>query len=120
MVCAVNGSPSSSTILSALPWSAVMSSTPPISSMDAATLPTQVSTALNGSLCSLEHAGVADHVAVCKVQNDHIVLAGLDGLNHLIRDFVSAHFRLEVIRCNLRGLDKDAVLTPDTASQRRR
>lgn len=54
---------------------------------------------------------MADHVAVCKVQNDHIVLAGLDGLNHLIRDFVSAHFRLEVIRCNLRGLDKDAVLT---------
>ena len=45
VVWAVKGVPSSSTILSALPWSAVSSTQPPISFTASTTRPTQVSTA---------------------------------------------------------------------------
>ena len=43
---------------------------------------------LNGLDRSIEHAGVADHIAVCEVQDDHIVLAALDEM--CIRDRPSA------------------------------
>ena len=59
---------------------------------------------------SLEHAGVADHIAVCKVQDDHIVLAALDALNALGSDFGSTHLGLQVVGGNLGAGDDAAIL----------
>ena len=53
---------------------------------------------------------MADHVAVGKVQNDDVVLAGLDALDALARDLVGAHLGLEVVGRDLRGRDEYAVL----------
>ena len=59
----------------------------------------------------VEHAGVADHVAVGEVQNDHVILLGMDCFHQLVRYFIGAHFRLHVVSGNLRALHQDAVLT---------
>ena len=65
---------------------------------------------LNGLDSSLEHAGVADHIAVCKVQDDHIVLAALNALDALGSDFGGAHLGLQVVGGNLGAGDDAAIL----------
>ena len=65
---------------------------------------------LNGLDSSLEHAGVADHIAVCEVQDDHIVLAAFDALDALGSDFGGAHLGLQVVGGNLGAGDDAAIL----------
>ena len=65
---------------------------------------------LNGLDSSLKDAGVADHIAVCEVQDDHIVLAALDALDALVSDLGGAHLRLEIVGGHLRAGDDTAVL----------
>ena len=111
VVCAVMGlTPSLWTICSALPWSAVIMAMPPIFSVASTTLPTHsstVSTALTGGLV---HAGVAHHVAVGEVEDDHVVVAGEDALDALVGDLIGAHLRLQVVGGHLGGGDQHPVL----------
>ena len=65
---------------------------------------------LHGGHGRVEDTGVAHHVAVGKVQDDDIVLAALDAANGLFRDGRGAHFRFQVIGCDLGGGDKAPVL----------
>ena len=65
---------------------------------------------LNGLDSSLKNAGVADHIAVCEVQDDHVVLAALDALDALVSDLGGAHLRLEVVGSDLRAGDDTAIL----------
>ena len=65
---------------------------------------------LNGLDRSIEHAGVADHIAVCEVQDHHIVLAALDALDALGSNLGGAHLGLQVIGGDLRAGDHAAVL----------
>ena len=58
----------------------------------------------------LEHAGMADHVAVCKVQDDNVVLAGQDALDALLGDSRLAHLRLKVIGRDLGRRNQSTVL----------
>ena len=58
----------------------------------------------------LFHSGMSDHVGICEVGDDNVILAGLDRLYETVADFRSAHLRLKVVGGNLRALDKDAVL----------
>ena len=53
---------------------------------------------------------MADHIAVCKVQDDHIVLAALDALDALGSNFGGAHLGLQVVGCNLGAGDDTAIL----------
>ena len=53
---------------------------------------------------------MTDHIAVGVVQDDEVILLGLDGFHHLVRDLYGAHFRLEIVGGNLRGRYQDAVL----------
>ena len=53
---------------------------------------------------------MADHIAVCEVQDDHVVLAALDALDALVSDLGGAHLRLEVVGGHLRAGDDTAVL----------
>ena len=52
---------------------------------------------------SVEHAGVSDHVAVCKVADYHLVLIALYRLNAFVGDLLGAHLRDEVIGRELLG-----------------
>ena len=56
-------------------------------------------------------ACMSDHIRVREIGDDHIILTGLDRLYEAVTDFRSTHLRLQVVGCNLRALDKDAVLT---------
>ena len=47
------------------------------------------------------------HIAVRIIHYDEIELLGINGLNQFIFYFVSAHFRLQVIRSHLRRRNKD-------------
>ena len=58
----------------------------------------------------LEHAGMADHVAVCEVQDDNIVLAGQDALDALLGDSRLAHLRLKVVSCDLGRRNQSTIL----------
>ncbi len=57
----------------------------------------------------LEHAGVANHVAVGVVDDDHVVTLVLDGLDDAISHFGRAHFRLHVVSGDLRRRNQDAL-----------
>ena len=65
---------------------------------------------LHGLHSSLEHAGVTHHVAVGVVEDEGIVLAGLDSLHHLVGDLIGAHLRLQIVGGHSGGLDQNAVL----------
>ena len=56
-------------------------------------------------------AGVAHHVAVGKVQNDHVIGAGLDALHALVRHLRRAHLRLLIVGGHLGGGHQYPVLT---------
>lgn len=60
--------------------------------------------------CSIIDTGMTDHVAVCVVEDDNVILAGLDALHAVITDLESTHLRLEVIGSDLGGGDQAAVL----------
>ena len=68
---------------------------------------------VNGCNCladSLIYSCVADHVAVCEVEDDKVVLTGVDSLNELLCHLRRAHLRLEIVCRNLWRIYKDAVL----------
>ena len=56
------------------------------------------------------HSGMADHVAVGKVEDDHILLFTSDSLAELARNLNRTHLRLQVVGGNLRRVYKDTVL----------
>ncbi len=55
-------------------------------------------------------AGVADHVGIGVVQDDQVVLAGVDRGDDLVGQFRRRHFRLQVVGRDLRRRHHDAVL----------
>ncbi len=65
---------------------------------------------LHRGLCGVEHAGVADHVAVRVVQDDHVVFPAVNPPEQLVRDEVGAHLRLKVVGGDFRGVNQRAVL----------
>ena len=65
---------------------------------------------LDGLDRRLEHAGVAHHVAVGKVQDDDVVFAALDAPHALVGHEVGAHFGLQVVGCHLGAGDEGPVL----------
>ena len=58
----------------------------------------------------IEHAGVADHVAVCEVEDYRIVDVLVDLIDKRVGDFVCAHLGLEVIGRDIGGVNEDSVL----------
>ena len=58
----------------------------------------------------LEHAGVADHVAVGVVDDDHVEALVVDGFDDPVGDFRRAHLRLQVVGGHLRRRNQDAFL----------
>ena len=66
---------------------------------------------LHGLDGGLKHAGVAHHVAVGEVEDDHVVIAALDALDGLLGDLGGAHLGLEVIGGHLGGGDQAAILS---------
>ena len=64
----------------------------------------------HSGLCSVKYTRMADHVAVCIVQDNHIVFAGFNALDQPVGDLVSAHLRLQIVGGHLRGVDQHAVL----------
>ena len=66
---AVSGEPSSSSISSALPWSAVTTHTPPVSCTAASTSPRHASTVSTALTTAGIDARVADHVGVGEVDD---------------------------------------------------
>ena len=65
---------------------------------------------LNRLYCRVKYACVTYHVAVCKVEDDHIVLAALNCGNDLLCNLVRAHLGLQVVGCNRRRFNEDPVL----------
>ncbi len=57
------------------------------------------------------HAGMPYHVRVGKVNDNHIVLSGLNSLYQIVTHLISAHLRFQVVGRNLRRLYKDTVLS---------
>ena len=55
-------------------------------------------------------AGVTDHVAVGKVEDDDVIRAGLNALDALFRDLVGAHLGLEVVGRDLGRGNEHTVL----------
>ncbi len=59
----------------------------------------------------LLHAGVADHIRIGKIADDHIILAAPDRLHQMIAHLISTHLRLEIVgRDILRRIHQNAVL----------
>ena len=56
------------------------------------------------------YTGMTNHIRVSKVDYDHIVLISLDCIYKLVTYFICAHFRFQVVSCNLWRFDKDSVL----------
>ena len=59
--------------------------------------------------CSSFDAGMSDHVAVCEVDYDRVILAASDSTAESIAYFERTHFRLKVICSDLRGRNKNSV-----------
>ena len=55
------------------------------------------------------NTGMADHIAVGKVKDNHILLFASDSLAELARNLNRTHLRLQVIGGNLRRIDKNPV-----------
>ncbi len=56
-----------------------------------------------------EIAGMTDHVRVGEVDDHHIVLVGVEPLQHDVGDLAGAHLRLEIVRAHLWRRDDLAV-----------
>ena len=56
------------------------------------------------------YACMADHVTVCEVQDDEVLLLCIDGLDKFLCHFRCAHLRLEVVCCNFRRVHQNPVL----------
>ena len=65
---------------------------------------------LHGLDGGVKHAGVAHHVTVGKVQDDHVILAALDPLDALLGHLGGAHLGLQVVGGHLGAGDDAAVL----------
>lgn len=73
-------------------------------------LPTHSSTASTAWIAAL-NTGMANHIRICKVDDDNIIFLGTNSIRQLVAYFVSTHLRLQVISSNLRGFYKDSILT---------
>ena len=102
-----------SRIISALPWSAVISTSPPIACMAATTLAEAGIDGFDRLDGRLQDAGVAHHVGVGVVADDGVVLAAVDRLDQLVGHLEGAHFRLEVVGGNVGRRHQDAVFARD-------
>ena len=60
--------------------------------------------------CSRQAAGVSDHVGVGVVQHDQVIAAGANCFHRPIRQLRRRHLGFEVIGCDLRRRNHDAVL----------
>ena len=58
----------------------------------------------------LEHTCVADHVAVGIIKNNYVVFSAFNASDHFVSNSEGAHFRLHIIRRDLRRRDQCAVL----------
>ncbi|MNJ40673.1 hypothetical protein D3C77_355730 [compost metagenome] len=70
----------------------------------------------------LQHTGMAYHIRVSEVQNDRVMLIGLDLLHRCLSHFISAHLRLKVICRDLRRINEYPCLprqlyVPSTAEE---
>ena len=54
---------------------------------------------------------MANHIRICKVDDDNIIFLGTNSIRQLVAYFVSTHLRFQVISSNLRGFYKDSILT---------
>ncbi len=73
VVCAVCGPPvAGSIIISALPWSAVISMAPPLARTAFSISPRQASTVSTALIVGSILPGVSDHVGVGEVHDDHV------------------------------------------------
>ncbi len=61
--------------------------------------------------CRFEHARMSHHIAVRKIEDHNVVFLQFDQLHRLCAYLRRAHFRLEVIRCDLRRRDEHSVLS---------
>ena len=61
---------------------------------------------LNSLNCCRNHTGVTNHIAVCEVEDDDIVLVRLDALYNLIGYLERRHLRLEIVGCDRGRLDE--------------
>jgi len=58
-----------------------------------------------------EHSRMTHHVAVCEVQDYHIVLSAVYSLHRFAADFKGAHFGLHIVGGHLGRGDKYAVFS---------
>ena len=49
-----------------------------------------------------EYAGMAHHVSVGEIEDNHVLFAGVQHFNELFRHFLCAHFRKQVVCRDLR------------------
>src|SRR5574344_25015 len=59
---------------------------------------------------SLVDSGMADHVTIREIEDDHIFFLGTDCRAELVGNLDCAHLGLQVVGCHLRRIDKNAVL----------
>ena len=64
----------------------------------------------DGLDCSVEYTGVADHVAVGEIENDHVILSAFDSLANGVANGICAHFRLKVEGGHIGEWDENSVL----------
>ena len=58
------------------------------------------------------HTGMPDHIRVRKVNDDHVIFAGLDRIYQIIAHFIRTHLRFQVIGRNIFGrIDQNPVLS---------
>ena len=58
----------------------------------------------------VKHACVSNHVAVCEVEYDNVILTALDSVYALFGDLIGAHMRLHIVGGYGRRLDEYAIL----------
>ena len=78
--------------------------------MASTALPTQASTASTAWIAAVFHAGMSNHIRVCKINDDHIIFVGFDCFHQFVTDSGRAHLRLKVVGRNLGGFYQDPVL----------
>ena len=57
------------------------------------------------------NTGMTNHITICIVQDDKVILAGLDSFNNLVSNLNSTHLRLKIIGSNLWRRYQDTILT---------
>ena len=103
--------------ISALPWSAVIMQTPPFARIASTTLPKTFVSRFDRFNRRLQHPGMANHIRVREVKNNHIMFVCFDFIHKAVRYFISAHFRLQIIRRNFRRVDQIRVSPGNSASR---